>query len=121
MANNPLLSWVADDGRRRGDQAPVLVAHSTSPFAEEHLDAPEEATPLLVVALRDVLEIPEEPVSAQVHRWSFARPTGGREQPFFLGEARIGLCGDAWSSKPRVEAAYLSGGALGDALIQRLR
>ncbi|MCW2607212.1 MAG: hypothetical protein JWO60_1905, partial [Frankiales bacterium] len=31
--DDPVLDWVADDGRRRGDDAPVLVAHSTPAFA----------------------------------------------------------------------------------------
>jgi renalase len=38
-----VLGWVADDGRRRGDGAPVLVAHSTSPFAAQHPAAATEA------------------------------------------------------------------------------
>ncbi|HEY0240073.1 MAG TPA: FAD-dependent oxidoreductase, partial [Friedmanniella sp.] len=33
VAGDPVLTWVADDGRRRGDGAPVLVAHSTAEFA----------------------------------------------------------------------------------------
>ncbi len=37
------LSWIADDGRRRGDGASVLVAHSTPDFARPHLDDPAAA------------------------------------------------------------------------------
>ena len=37
------LSWVADDGRRRGDGAPVLVAHSTGELAAAHLETPQRA------------------------------------------------------------------------------
>lgn len=120
VSNDPVISWIADDGRRRDDFAPVLVAHSTAEFAAEHLAAPEQATPLMVLAVRDALNIATEPESASVHRWSFGRPTGTREQRYFLGEQRIGLCGDSWSTKPRVEAAYLSGVALGEALAARL-
>jgi len=120
VSGDPLVSWIADDGRRRGDGAPVLVAHSTPEFAAEHLDAPQEAAPLLTVAVRDILGIAAEPVSTHLHCWTFAKPTGNREQTFFLGEALVGLCGDAWSEKPRVESAYLSGLALGQALAARL-
>lgn len=120
VANDPLVAWIADDGRRRGDSAAVLVGHSTSEFAAEHLAAPEEAAPLLALAVRDALGIDTEPVSTHVHRWSFAKPTGQRDAPFFLGDALVGLCGDAWSEKPRVEAAYLSGRAVGTAIIERL-
>lgn len=120
VSGDPILSWIADDGRRRDDFAPVLVAHSTPEFAAEHLGAPEEAAPLMELAVRDVLGVSAPAESAEVHRWSFARPTGRREQTFWLGGNRIGFCGDAWSEKPRVEAAYLSGVALGQALAQQL-
>lgn len=120
VSDHPLLTWIADDGRRRGDGAPVLVAHSTPGFAAEHLDAPAEVAGPLSVAVRDVLDIEVEPVSTHVHRWTFAKPTGQREQPFFLGDRMVGLCGDAWSAKPRVESAYLSGVALARALVDRL-
>jgi renalase len=120
VANDPLVAWIADDGRRRGDSAAVLVAHSTSEFAAEHLAAPEEAAPLLAIAVRDALGIDTEPTSTHIHRWSFAKPTGQRDASFFLGDALVGLCGDAWSEKPRVEAAYLSGRAVGAAIAERL-
>ncbi|MCW2811758.1 MAG: hypothetical protein JWP61_2216 [Friedmanniella sp.] len=121
VADNEIISWVADDGRRRGDDAPVLVAHSTPEFAAQHLVEPEKAVDLMVKALRQALGITTEPVSAQVQRWSFARPTRKRDEPYFLGPAMVGLCGDAWSTKPRVEAAYLSGAALGRTLVEKLR
>lgn len=120
VAEDPILTWIADDGRRRGDNAPVLVAHSSTTFAAQHLQAPDEAIPLMTLAVRDALGIDAEPASATVHRWSFARPSGTRRDEFFLGPALIGLCGDAWSAKPRVEAAYLSGTRLGHALVSRL-
>jgi renalase len=121
VASDPIVAWIADDGRRRGDAAPVLVAHSTSEFAAEHLAAPAEAAPLLALAVRDALDIYAEPVSTHVQRWSFAKPVGMHAGPFFLGEALVGLCGDSWSAKPRVEAAYLSGRAVGTAVADRLR
>lgn len=120
VSGSPILSWIADDGRRRDDFAPVLVAHSTPEFAAAHLGAPEDATPMMELAVRDVLGIAVPAESASVHRWSFARPTGRREQTCWLGGQRIGFCGDAWSDKPRVEAAYLSGVALGQALAEQL-
>ncbi len=114
--DDPMLSWVADDGRRRGDAAPVLVAHSTPAWASEHLDAPDEATAPMVAALRRLLAIPSEPLSASVHRWTFAKPSGQRDEPYYLSEGRIGACGDGWHGKPRVEGAFASGQALGRAV-----
>ncbi len=117
---DPVLAWVADDGRRRGDDAAVLVAHSTTDFAARHLEDPEAALAPMVDALCEGLDIPAAPAYAKVHRWSFARPTRQRDDPYFLGHDRLGVCGDGWHGKSRVEGAYLSGRALGQAMAERL-
>jgi len=114
-----VLGWIADDGRRRGDDAPVLVAHSTSPFAAHHLDDPGSATGAMVRATTAVLGVDRAPAWTSVQRWTFARPAQGREEPFHLGPSRVGLCGDGWGS-PRVETAYLSGRLLGEQLAREL-
>ncbi len=114
------LTWVADDGRRRGDGAPVLVAHSTADLARDHLEDPQAAGPTMLAALTDLLHIATPPRWTHVHRWSFAHPAGTRERTHHLGDDGIGVCGDAWSERPRVEAAYLSGLQLGEAVVARL-
>lgn len=118
--DDPNLLFIADDGRRRGDGAPVLVAHSTSTLAAAHLEDPAAAQALMLASLRRVLSIDTEPTWASVHRWTFAKPAGTRATPFYLSTAGLGFCGDGWSQKPRVEAAYLSGLELGEALANRL-
>ncbi|HXH77019.1 NAD(P)/FAD-dependent oxidoreductase [Nocardioides sp.] len=117
-----VLGWVADDGRRRGDDAPVLVAHSTPDFARQHLDDPEAAGPEMVRALREVMGL-SEPVEVHVHRWSLARPVGEREAAYALEtgpQGLLGVCGDGWGLSPKVETAWRSGRDLGRALAERL-
>jgi renalase len=118
FVDSPVLAWVADDGRRRGDGSPVLVAHSTGAFAEPRLDDPAAAAPALTAAVRELLDLPE-PAWRTVSRWSFARPAEPRDAPFHLGEAGVGLCGDGWGS-PKVETAWLSGTLLGHECARRL-
>jgi predicted NAD/FAD-dependent oxidoreductase len=113
------LGWIADDGRRRGDGAAVLVGHSTSPYAADRLADPQAAGEDLVAAVRGVLQVDAPPAWTRVQRWTFARPAAPRDAPFHLGEAGVGLCGDGWGS-PRVETAWASGDALGRALVERL-
>jgi hypothetical protein len=119
------IDRIADDGRRRGDGAPVLVVHSTAEFAARWIDDPDGAIPGLLGELGRLLDggVPaDEPVFARVRRWSLASPCSAQERPFTLdGELAVGVCGDAWGPKPRVEQAWLSGTALGEALLQRLR
>ena len=120
--DDPDIGWIADDGRRRGDDAPVLVAHSTPELAARHLDVPAAAAPVVLEALRRLLDV-GEPDDVHVHRWTFARPTGRREEPYALveGDRLVGACGDGWGARPKVETAWLSGVRLGRALVERLR
>lgn len=118
---DPDLGWIADDGRRRGDGAPVLVAHTTPELAARHLEDPAGAAPAAVQALRRLLDL-GEPEDVHVHRWTFARPVGERTDPFVLveGDRLVGVCGDGWGTTPKVETAWLSGVRLGRALAERL-
>jgi renalase len=113
------LAWVADDGRRRGDGAPVLVGHTTASFAAPHLDRPQDAAEPALAALLRVMEIDRPPEWSYLQRWSLARPAAPHDDPYHLGESMVGLCGDGWGS-PRVETAWTSGRLLGRALVERL-
>lgn len=117
--DSPVLEWIADDGDRRGDGAPVLVAHTSSDFAARHLPEPDAAVPQVVAAVRTVLGIDGDPEWTAVHRWSFAKPAAPREEPFWLADG-MGLCGDGWHAPSKVESAWASGRALGTALAARL-
>jgi renalase len=121
FVSDPDVAFVADDGDRRGDGAPVLVVHSTPGRAAQHLDDPGSAAEPMLRATRRLLDLPV-PTWAQVHRWTFARPTGSRQQTFLLDDSAglLGVCGDGWAEKSRVEAAYLSGRDLGLELARRL-
>lgn len=114
------LSWIADDGSRRGDGAPVLVAHSAPSWANAHLDQPEAAADELLQALREVLGINADPSWTRLDCWHDARPAAGRAASFQLWPSMVGGCGDGWSQRPRVEAAFLSGLLLGCTLAARL-
>lgn len=117
--DSPLLSFVADDGDRRGDGAAVLVAHSTAGFARQHLDDPDAAVGPVVAAVRRVLGIAEAPEWTFAHRWTFARPVPPHPEPYLL-EGAVGVCGDGWGGASSVGAAWTSGDALGRALAARL-
>ncbi|GAA1904153.1 hypothetical protein GCM10009737_01080 [Nocardioides lentus] len=117
-----VLAWIADDGRRRGDDAPVVVAHSTPELARQHLDDPAGAAPVMTMALASLLDAPD-PTEARVQRWTFAKPTGERPEPFHLsavGDGWVGVCGDGWGETSKVETAWRSGVDLAHALVAEL-
>ena len=117
---SPVLTFVVDDGARRGDNAPVLVAHADPVFSAGHLDEPEQAVPAMLAELSLVLGVTAAPDWVQVKRWGVAHPSAERTEEFSLGDAMVGLAGDGWHGRPRVEGAFLSGRALGHELAHRL-
>jgi renalase len=114
------IRWLADDGRSRGDGAPVLVAHTTAGFAVPHLDDPDAVIGPVLDAMRQALGVGLEPTDVLAHRWTFAQPTASRDRTFLLDPSGVALCGDGWSERSRVEAAWLSGDDLGAAIVDRL-
>lgn len=124
VADSPVLKWIADDGRRRGDHAPVLVAHSTMVLAAGYLDDPQRAQPVMLSELLRLLAIDAAPDWVHVKRWSLSVPVSARDRPFLLsGEGPgqfVGVCGDGWGPRARIEGAFLSGRKLGEHLAQRL-
>lgn len=111
----PELTSVADDGDRRGDGAPVLVAHTTESLARDHLDDPDGAVAPVTDAVRRLLSIPDAPVRTVAHRWTFARPAAQHPEPFLFSDG-VGVCGDAWGERSSVGTAWASGDALGRAI-----
>lgn len=112
-----VLGWVADDGRRRGDGAAVLVAHSTPEAARGWLHEPDRALGPVLAAVGAAMGVDgrvPEPLWTHVHRWTYARPERDRPAPpFALLAPGLGLCGDAWGEQSRVEGAWSSGHRLG--------
>jgi len=109
------VSFVADDGDRRGDGAPVLVVHTTADRARRHLDDPDAAIAPVLAAVRRLLRIGVDPVATYAHRWTFARPAQATGRPFFRSPG-LSACGDAWGDSAAVRTAWSSGDALGRAL-----
>jgi len=108
-------SFIADDGDRRGDAAPVLVVHTTPERARQHLDDPDAAIGPVLAATRRLLRIDADPASTSAHRWTFARPATTTGRPFFRSPG-LSACGDAWGESAAVRTAWSSGDALGRAL-----
>jgi len=135
VASYPLRTWsdfhavfvhdspvtlLVDDGRRRGDAAPVLVAHLDHAVSARFRDAPDDAVPLVLDEVQRLLGVGTRPVWVQARRWGSATPVAARGRTHLLDDSGVGVCGDGWSQRPRVEAAWLSGRDLGRALVARL-
>ncbi len=116
--DHPVLSLVADDGDRRGDAAPVLVAHTTADVAREHDAAPDGAIAPALAAVGELLGVRSAPRWTHTHRWRYSSPAQGRDEPFHLGDDAVALAGDGWGNS-KVETAWRSGALLGRELAKR--
>ncbi len=120
--DDPVITWIADDGSRRGDSAPVLVAHVDPVLSARHLEDPALVIPNVVAAIQRVLGFREHPDWVDVHRWSFAKPTSAHPESFWISDdATLALAGDGYADGPKVESAWLSGHRLGSELAARQR
>jgi renalase len=119
--DHPDVEFVADDGTRRGDGAPVLVAHTTAGRARMHLDDPAGAVDTVVAALRELAGT-GSPIWTRAHRWTFAKPAGRHAASYGVivtDDRLVGLAGDQWcpQGSPRIESAWRSGTDLGHAIV----
>ncbi len=122
FSDDPMLPWVARNSskpRRSGLDAWVL--HAGPAWSTARLEAlPGEVEKALLERLPERLGTKLPPVALlQAHRWRFARVDGALGEPFLVDEPNtMAFCGD-WCIDARVEAAFLSGDALGRNLVER--
>ena len=86
-----------------------------------YLDHPDDVVPLALAEMRRIVPRLGETEWVKAKRWGTAEPRRPRTTTHHLGEADIAVCGDGWSQRPRIEAAWRSGRDAATALAARLR
>lgn len=112
------LTWIARDSSKPGrPDGERWVIHASPTWTRQHLEQDAAAVPALLLAVfAQVTGVTAAPVHVAAHRWRYALPGEPLNLPY-LHDAAAGLaaCGD-WCGGPRIEGAYASGRALGQAL-----
>ncbi|HYM47719.1 MAG TPA: hypothetical protein VES91_04505, partial [Burkholderiaceae bacterium] len=110
------LAWVARENAESGMERWVL--HATARWSGTHLNTPsEDVASLLAQALAERFNFGFRPAFVAAHRWLYSTPVRPlTERYLWDAGSRIGAAGD-WCQGPRVEGAYLSGQALGAAIV----
>lgn len=113
------LAWLARNSSKPGRAgAPeTWVLHASPKWSRDHYDADQtEAASALLEAFRQLAGVAAPPAALRAHRWRYAMTEEALGEPYLLdANLRLGVCGD-WCLQARVEAAWLSGAALGGAL-----
>ncbi len=114
--NNP-LSWLASSTSKRPQKDPaVLVLHANPSFSKMHLENPEAAVPEM---LRVAASLGfSDPLWTQLQRWRYAKAATPYGEPYLKDSGSLFLCGD-WCGGAKVEAAYVSGLEVAQALLER--
>ncbi len=123
------LQLIAQDSRKRNRPSFLtLVIQARPQWSKERLQLPEEvwSAELLEQAAMEVGDWVRRPLWTSPHRWCYARVDRGNElsRPVLTTlqqGARLGLAGDVFSPGGGVQAAWLSGAALAQRLLNEVR
>lgn len=119
--DDPVLPWFARNGSKPGRDTPqAWVLHAGAEWSRLAFDRPagQVQKALLKRFSERIGRTLPRPRLSDSHRWRHARVEAPLGEAFLLDrDAGIGFCGD-WCLDARVEAAFLSGDALGTALAE---
>lgn len=122
VKNSP-ISWMCRDTSKpaRLSSSECWVVHASADWSSQNIDrdADSVAGELLAQFFRELQVEPARPVHAVAHRWRYASPVHHLAEGFLQDQSQqLSICGD-WCLGNRVEAAFLSGTAAAEALINQ--
>ncbi|MBC7506127.1 MAG: FAD-dependent oxidoreductase [Sandarakinorhabdus sp.] len=121
--NDQPLAWIAQDNSKPGRAGALTtwVAQASGAWSEQHLeDTPDVIAARMLPMLAEVIGVaPQLALYAAAHRWRYARTTAPLGEPFLSSDDGTLHVGGDWCLGARVEAAWSSGTATADAIIER--
>lgn len=121
LADDPAVTFISDNHAKGVSAVPALTLHLSESWSHELWDAADVEIVERVWAAASAHLGSALPIEAHVQRWRYAGPTQMWPDPFVLwgDDPIVALAGEAFAG-PKVEGAYLSGLAAGEALLERL-
>ena len=107
--NHEVVSLIVNDGKRRGDNAPVINVITTSNYAKQRLENFANYADEVIDHALEIWNIQSEVVEKGITRWSIAQPSPAKRPEL---PQRLAIVGDAYSDNPRIESAWLDGVAV---------
>ncbi len=115
--------WVADNQAKGISQTAIVTSHANAKFSRQNWDASEaDIIRALESALQPYLAEGARIVQTQLKRWHYSVPLTTHPQECLRakGLPPLVFAGDAFGGRGRVEGAFLSGLAAGEAMAQAL-
>ena len=115
--------WVADNQAKGISRTAVVTSHANAKFSRQNWDAPEaDIVRELESAVQPYLKSGARIVHTQLKKWRYSVPLTTHADECLLADSLPPLvfAGDAFGGRGRVEGAFLSGIAAGNALADEL-
>ncbi len=115
--------WVADNHAKGISDRTVVTSHANAKFSRQNWDASEaDIIRELEAAVLPYLKGSARIASTQVKKWRYSVPLTTYPEEYLMarGLPRLAFAGDAFGGRGRVEGAFLSGIAAGNALSDAL-
>jgi predicted NAD/FAD-dependent oxidoreductase len=116
------IPWIADNQQKGISNECILTLHADPDYSRRYWDAPEvEIVETMQAYLQPYLTPEARLIEAQIKRWRYSFPETLYPKPILLAAnlPRLIFAGDAFGG-PRVEGAYLSGLAAGNAILEEI-
>ena len=116
--------WVADNQAKGISRTAVVTSHANAKFSRQNWDAPEaDIIRELESAVQPYLTAGAKIVRTQLKKWRYSVPLTTHADECLLADSLPPLvfAGDAFGGRGRVEGAFLSGIAAGNALADALQ
>lgn len=115
--------WMADNHAKGISEAVIVTTHADVKFSRQHWESPDDAViALLEEALQPYLKDGATITNTQVKRWRYSIPHITYPKEYLMAEnlPNLVFAGDAFGGRGRIEGAFLSGIAAGNALAKSL-
>ncbi len=115
--------WVADNHAKGISKTSIVTSHANAKYSRQNWDASEaDIIRELESAVQPYLKDGARIASTQLKKWRFSVPLTTYPHEFLLarGLPRLAFAGDAFGGRGRVEGAFVSGIAAGNALSDAL-
>lgn len=124
VAPEQTLSWIAQDSTKpgRADHVTTWVAQAGRDWSLAHLEEAHDAIAarLLPHLCAEIGADTADVLHASAHRWRFAHVATALHLPFLSNDTADLYLGGDWCLGPRVEAAWQSGTAIANDILERL-
>ena len=117
------IYWVADNQAKGISASTIITSHANAKFSRQNWDASEaDIIRALESAVQPFLKPGAQIVSTQLKKWRYSVPLTTHPQECLLAAdlAPLAFAGDAFGGRGRVEGAFLSGIAAGEAMAEAL-